>query len=186
MKSYTACRDLVRAQMDESLYGHSLAVSVTASELARRFGADPSRAALAGLLHDYAKSLTEADLKEAACRLSLCLDGITLSSRGLLHAPVGAALIAAEGITFDAEIINAVAYHTTGRAGMGLLEQVVYLADCIEPGRDYPGVENIRREAEKDLQAALLLAVNSTITTVIARNLLLHPRSVHLRNSLLF
>ena len=85
----------------------------------------------------------------------------------------------------DAAVLNAVSCHTTGSPQMSLLARIVYLADFIEPNRDYPGVERLRQEALKDLTGALLAVVEHTISSVLARGLLLHPRSVNFRNQLL-
>ena len=115
----------------------------------------------------------------------LFLDRVSLAEPKLLHAPVGAALLHVElGIT-DPAIINAVAFHTTGRGRMSLLEKVVYLADFIEPGRDFTGVDRIRELARSQLRAALIASVEHTIRSVLDRSMLLHPRTVQLRNSLL-
>jgi predicted HD superfamily hydrolase involved in NAD metabolism len=175
----------MRAMLGRNLYRHSLGVAEAAAELAERFGADPRKAYLAGLLHDYAKSYSRQDLRRKARRLGLTLDRITARHEKLLHAPVGAALLVSELKISDPDIIRAVYYHTTGRSRMTLLEKVVYLADYIAEGRDYEGVAEIRQIAEKDLDRALLASVDHAIQSVLARRLLLHPCSVAFRNSLL-
>lgn len=103
----------------------------------------------------------------------------------LLHAPVGAALLTADLGVADGDVQEAVRWHTTGRSGMALLEKVVYLADFIEPNRDYPGVAELRDTARASLDQALLQAVEQTIRSVLSRGMLLHPRSVEFRNSLI-
>ncbi|MCP6368247.1 bis(5'-nucleosyl)-tetraphosphatase (symmetrical) YqeK, partial [Klebsiella pneumoniae] len=80
----------------------------------------------------------------------------------LWHAPVGAFLVRNEvGIT-DKEVLDAIAYHTSGRPGMTLLEKIVYVADYIEPGRRFPGVDEVRELAKKDLNAALIQSLKNT------------------------
>ena len=178
-------RTLMKNHLGEVLYQHSLGVAETAADLAVRHRGDRHRAYLAGLLHDYGKVYSLAELRRKAEQLGLCLDRVSLEEKGLLHAPVGAALLPVEVGVADTAVIGAVAYHTTGRARMSLLEKVIYLADLIEPGRDFEGVVKLRESASGDLDRALLAAVDHTIDRVLRRGRLLHPRSVQFRNCLL-
>ncbi len=178
-------RKLIEGHLGPKLYRHSLGVAETAAALADHYRADRQRAYLAGLLHDYGKAYSRNELCQKAELHGLRLDRITLAEKRLLHAPVGAVLLQSDlGLT-DAAVIKAVAYHTTGCDRMTLLERVLYLADLIEPGRDFEGVEKLREIAFAGLEAALLVAVDQTIRSVINRGMLLHPRSVQFRNSLL-
>lgn len=176
---------MIRNHLGAGLYQHSLGVAETAAELALRFRGDRHRAYLAGLLHDYGKVYSPTELRCKAEQLGLCLDRVSLEEKGLLHAPVGAALLPVEVGVTDSALLEAVAYHTTGRAEASLLEKVIYLADMIEPGRNFEGVEKLREISRSDLEGALLAAVEHTIQRVLQRGLLLHPRSVHFRNSLI-
>lgn len=176
---------LMQKMLDGRLYRHSLGVAEAAETLAWRYGEDPGRAYIAGMVHDYGKRYSSQELLKKAAELELFLDRVTICESKLLHAPVGAALVELElGIT-DSEIIKAVASHTTGRPGMTLLGKIIYLADYIEAGRRYEGVEKIREAAINNLDGALLIAVDHALKSVIARGLFLHPRSVAFRNSLL-
>ncbi len=178
-------RKLIEEHLGKRLYRHSVGVAETAAALAARYRVDRHRAYLAGLIHDYGKAYNREELCRKADLLGLRLDRITLAEKRLLHAPVGAALLQFElGLT-DPAVIKAVAYHTTGREKMTLLEKVLYLADLVEPGRDFDGVEKLREIAFTGLEPALLAAVDQTIQSVIRRGMLLHPRSVQFRNSLL-
>lgn len=178
-------QERLRKHLGPELYRHSLGVAETALELAERYGADKRRAYLAGLVHDYAKNLSAERLLALASHFGLPIDRITRAEPRLLHAPVGAALLPLEMKITDAAVLNAIACHTTGSSRMSLLARIVYLADVIEPSRDYPGVERLRQEAFQDFTGALLAAVENTIGSVLARGLLLHPRSVSFRNQLL-
>lgn len=178
-------RELMQKTLDAELYEHSLATAEIATELAELYGSKREKAYLAGLVHDYGKRLKRQQLLEAAERYNLKLDSITLGDARLMHAPVGAVLLAEELKIKDHELLNAVSYHTTGYSGMTLLAKVLYLADCIEPGRKFDGVDKIRELAAVDLEQALLAAVDKTICSVVARGMKLHPRSVAFRNSLL-
>lgn len=175
----------IEMHLGEELYQHSLGVAATARELALRFGADDYRAYLAGLLHDYGKGYEPDKLLEMAGKLGLVLDYYSRMEKRLLHAPVGAALLPVEMGIDDKEIIAAVACHTTGSPEMNIMGKVVYLADFIEPGRKFPGVDKIRRIAGENLDEALLAVVDETIISIVKRGLLLHPLSVSFRNSLI-
>lgn len=176
---------LMKDRLSRELYLHSLGAAEAAVGLARQYGADESKAYLAGMVHDYGKRYSGSELLQKADLHGVPLDRWTRQSNKLLHAPVGAALLKIELEIDDPEIISAVAYHTTGRSGMSLLEKIVYLADYIEAGRLYDGVENVRNIALKNLDQALLLAVDTAIRSVVDRKLLLHPQSVAFRNSLI-
>ncbi|WP_019120014.1 bis(5'-nucleosyl)-tetraphosphatase (symmetrical) YqeK [Brevibacillus massiliensis] len=164
----------IRAQMNEKRYTHTLGVAAAARELAQRFGADPDKAELAGFAHDYCKCWPTARMHDYLLRYDFPED-ILSGDKELWHAFVGAIVIQTELGVDDPEIIQAVRYHTTGRAGMSLLEKVVCVADYIEPGRSYPGVDNIRRLAESDLNLALAEALGGTITHLIEQKKRVHP-----------
>ncbi len=176
--------ELMRNRLDHELFVHSLGVADAAASLADRYGADQDKAYLAGIIHDYGKRFSAQELLEAAGKLGISLDRITRQETRLLHAPVGAVLIKNELQIKDPEIILAVANHTTGCRGMGRLEKVLYLADYIEEGREFPAAEKIRQVAFEDLDRALLEAVEFAIRSVLDRKLMLHPRSVAFRNEL--
>lgn len=177
-------REILRNTASDSLFAHCLGVEKTALKLAGLYGADSEKAALAGLLHDYAKGLSNEKLYRIAVENDLA-DELSLQEPGLLHAPVGAWLLKSELGIDDAEILEAVKVHTTGVAGMSLLGKIVYLADYIEPGRTQAGVKIVREIAFSDLEKALLEAVNLTIKKVLDRGKILHPNSISFRNSLI-
>ncbi len=179
------CRKLMQEMLSDELYRHSLGVAKAAVVLAKRLGVDVEKAELAGLLHDYGKRYSHQELIEKADQLNLKLDELTRREGKLLHAPVGAALLYSELQINEADLTEAVSDHTTGRSGMSMLGKVLYLADYIEENRNFEGVEMIRQLASTDFDQALLAAVNNAIRSVLARNLILHPRSVEFRNSLL-
>lgn len=179
------CQAFLKEHLGEQLYTHSTGVAKAAADLAALYGENSSRAYLAGLLHDYGKIYSAGELCRKAHQNGLLLDRITRAEPRLLHAPVGAVLLKNELLIDDPGIIKAVAYHTTGRRRMELLEKIIYLADYIEEGRNFPGVEIARKVAFLSLEKALLIAVDRTIKAVLERGMLLHPRSIAFRNSLL-
>lgn len=176
---------IMREKLDQELFVHSLGVADAAANLAQQYGAQKDKAYLAGVIHDYGKGFTGQELLNLAQELDIALDRVTGQESRLLHAPVGAALIRRELKIEDPDILSAVANHTTGRPGMSKLEKIIYLADYIEEGRDFPAVQRIRQAALEDLEQALLQAVEFAIRSVLDRKLLLHPRSIAFRNELL-
>jgi nicotinate-nucleotide adenylyltransferase len=141
---------------------HVLGCRDTAVELARRWGADEIDASRAGILHDITKAL------DGPLQLTLCAEyGTILSDFGkkypkTLHALTGA--LVAERIFGENEaVVNAIRHHTTGKANMSLLEKIIYVADYMEPNRDFSGVDELRRLAFTDLDAALKLGLEMTL-----------------------
>jgi predicted HD superfamily hydrolase involved in NAD metabolism len=165
-------------------YQHSLRVQETAGILAVRYGADPVRARLAGLVHDCAKGMAPDELLRRAICCGITPDAVEEVDPELLHGPVGACLCAREFGISDPEILGAVRKHTTGDGQMTRLEKIIYLADYIEPGRTYPGIDILRNLADRDLDCAVLHAASLTIRFVSTRGKLLHPRTLAVRESL--
>ncbi|AAU24266.1 bis(5'-nucleosyl)-tetraphosphatase (symmetrical) YqeK [Bacillus licheniformis] len=173
----------VKEQLTEQRYIHTVGVMETAVKLAERFGADLKKAEIAAIFHDYAKFRPKEEMKQ------IILDGggpleVLNFHHELWHAPAGAALVKTEvGIT-DEDILSAIRFHTSGRPNMTLLEKVVYVADYIEPGRRFPGVEEVRTLAEEDLDSALIQALKNTITFLISKNQAVYPETVATYNAL--
>ncbi|QRG69521.1 bis(5'-nucleosyl)-tetraphosphatase (symmetrical) YqeK [Brevibacillus choshinensis] len=175
---------LVRAQMHDKRYTHTLGVADSARKLAVRYGADPEKAELAGYLHDYCKCWPVDKMFEILVRHDMPTD-LLEGEKELWHAFAGAIVIQTDLGIMDPEILQAVRYHTTGRAGMTLLEKVVCVADYIEPNRNFPGVEQIRELAEKDLDAALALALGGTMQFLIEKQKTVFPLTLLAYNDLI-
>lgn len=182
MKKYF---ELLAARLPEGRFRHSLGVADTAAGLAVKNGIDPEQARLAGLLHDYARDLPPGRLLELAEEAGLISCEIERRLPLLLHGPVGALLLERElGIT-DKAVLQAVARHTVGAPAMTPLDKIIYLADVIEPGRQFAGVHTLRQAAVADLDTAFLKALEATIVYVLDREQLLHPATVEARNFIL-
>ena len=162
---------------------HVLGTEQEAIHLAERWGADIAKARRAALLHDCTKKLNLAEQLAVAERFQVPLDSMERREIKLLHAKTGAG-IAETVFGTDSEITGAIRWHTTGRAGMTLLEKVIYLADYIEPTRDFPGVEDLRRTCYENLDAGLLLGLEMTIREMEERNAPIHPRTLEARDAL--
>ena len=179
-----ALREDVRRQMPDKRWRHTLGVAETAVRLAQRYGADPAKAELAALLHDYAKAWPVSRQEQIIREQGLAQDLLDYDKE-LWHAHVGAwAAKTTYGIE-DEEVLDAIRYHTSGRERMTLLDKIICLADYIEPGRDFPGVERIRALAEKSLEEALVAGFDSTIRHLLETGKRIYPLTVIARNALL-
>ena len=171
--------------VSEKRLQHSLAVAEVSVSLAARFGVDSRRVELAGLLHDYARDIPGERLIEIAQNRGLVVTCVEKNNPVLLHGPVGAVLVKADLGISDPEVLKAVARHTVGGPEMSPLEMIVYVADMIEPGRRFPGVEELRRKAEKDLSGTVLLAADRGLSFFLQKRRLIHPATIEMRNWLL-
>ena len=162
---------------------HVLGTEQEAVRLAERYGADVEKARTAALLHDCTKKL------DMPSQLALCgqygieLDELEQQALKLLHSKTGAA-VARDVFGVDDEIYSAIWYHTTGRANMTLLEKIIYLADYIEPTRDFPGVDQLRSACYRDLDEGLLLGLEMTIQEMTAMGNPVHHATVEARDAL--
>lgn len=166
--------DLVKKQLTDHRYLHTLGVMETAIKLAKKFGAEEKKAELAAIFHDYAKFRPKEEMKQIIIEQGYSSD-LLLFNEELWHAPVGAYLVQQEASINDEEILNAIRYHTSGRPGMTLLEKIIYLADYIEPGRHFPGVEEVRELAEKNLEEALIKSIQNSIVFLMKKNQPIYP-----------
>lgn len=175
----------MKNRLGPGLFAHSLGVEKTAAALAHQWGADLEKARVAAFLHDYGRAYSYEDLEYFAKKMNPPLDEIVFAEPALLHAPVGAWLVKENLGIEDAAVMEAISCHTTGKAEMGKLAKIVYLADLIEPGRHFPGIAKIREIAGKGLDDGVLAAVEHTLLCVLNKGSLIHPDSVCLRNALL-
>ena len=162
---------------------HVLGTEQEAIRLAQRYGADVEKARRAALLHDCTKKL-EMEEQLALCETyGMELDELEQVALKLLHSKTGAA-IARDVFGVDDEIYSAIYYHTTGRAGMTLLEKIIYLADYIEPTRDFPDVDVLRKACYEDLDKGLLLGLEMSIEEMQRMGNPVHHATVEARDAL--
>ena len=172
---YTECERLKREIMPyieehlkPSRLDHTLQVTRLAREMAAKYDADVNKAEIAALLHDMAKYEER--------------PGVNMD---FAHGGIGAEMSEELFGIEDQDILNAIRYHTTGRAGMSTLEKIIFLADAIEPGRNYPGVDEIRKVAETDLDGACILSLQRTIEHVRdEKGWYLHPATIEAKEYL--
>ncbi|PLS15163.1 phosphohydrolase [Bacillus sp. M6-12] len=175
---------LTKAQMTEHRYQHTLGVMETAVSLAGKYGADQKKAELAAIFHDYAKFRPKDEMKEIIRREGMKPDLLDHNPE-LWHAPVGAFLVRKEAGISDQEILDAIAYHTSGRVDMPLLDKIIFLADYIEPGRNFPGVDGVRETAKNSLEAAVIMALRNTILFLMKKNQPVYPETFYAYNDLI-
>ena len=155
---------------------HVLGCRDTAVELAKRWGADVTDAARAGILHDVTKAI------DGPLQLTLCaaygklLDDFSKRYPKTLHALTGS-MVAKRIFGENEAVVSAIEFHTTGRADMTLLEKIIYVADYMEPNRDFPGVERLRELAFTDLDAALKLGLEMTLEHLGEQGVAVSPAS---------
>jgi predicted HD superfamily hydrolase involved in NAD metabolism len=160
--------ELVKAQLTDKRYEHTLGVMETAIQLAQTYGADMKKAELAAIFHDYAKFRPKEEMKQLLIEEKMD-ERLLHFHHELWHAPVGAFLVQKEVGIMDEEVLSAIRWHTTGRPGMTQLEKIVYLADYIEPSRRFPGVDDVRALAALHLDKAVLAAVKNSIFFLISK-----------------
>jgi predicted HD superfamily hydrolase involved in NAD metabolism len=176
--------EAVKEQMPERRWKHTLGVRETAVILAERFGEDKDKADLAAILHDVCKYWPIQD-QEAIIRENNLPQDLLHYDKQLLHSHAGAYVAETRFGIKDEDILNAIRFHTSGREQMSKLEKIICLADYMEPGRDFPGVDKIRKLAETSLEEALIAGFDSTISFLIQQGKKIYPLTVLTRNSLL-
>ncbi|MDR0884417.1 MAG: bis(5'-nucleosyl)-tetraphosphatase (symmetrical) YqeK [Oscillospiraceae bacterium] len=168
----------LRARLTDARLVHSVNVAESAHALAERWGADPEKAHWAGLAHDVCKCDSVDKMTNILTRAGYDFLDCERGNAKLLHAPAGATFLRESGLCADDDILDAVRYHTTGRAGMSLLEKVVFMADLVSADRDYPDVETVRQMTFSDLDGALNYALAFIKAQLERRGEAIHPNSV--------
>ncbi|HCT4598177.1 TPA: bis(5'-nucleosyl)-tetraphosphatase (symmetrical) YqeK [Enterococcus faecium 1,230,933] len=171
----------IQMRMSEQRFKHVLGVEETAVALAKKYGASPEKASIAALTHDYAKERPDEEFKMVIVRDGFDPELLNYNN-AIWHGLVGASFVERElGIT-DAEILHAIRVHTTGAAKMSLLDKIIYVADYIEPGRDFPGVQDARAIAWADLDEAVAFETKHTLAHLLAQEQQIYPKTIETYN----
>ncbi|HEY6236465.1 MAG TPA: bis(5'-nucleosyl)-tetraphosphatase (symmetrical) YqeK [Candidatus Elarobacter sp.] len=169
----------VREALDQRhRYAHVLRVARMAAALARTHGVDPRRARTAGLLHDLARLYPPERLLRECAERGLPIDAFERAHPVVLHARLGAELARERFGADDPDVLSAIRKHTLADAVMSPLDKVVYLADGLEPGRDFAGRAALAALAFRDLEAAMFAAIVSSIAYLRERGLTVAPQTL--------
>ena len=154
----------MKEALSEDRYEHTIGVMYTAESLAMRYGVDMTKAAVAGLLHDCAKCIPNAQKIKMCKKNDIEITDMEEKNPSLLHAKLGAYLAEdVYGIT-DSEILNAIRWHTTGKPDMSMMDIIIYMADYIEPNRDKaPNLRAIRKLCFENIEEALYQVLEGTL-----------------------
>lgn len=175
---------IVKAHLPEKRYIHTLGVLETAIDLAKIYNASECEVSLAAIFHDYAKYHPVEEMKSVV--LTELLDERYLYyGDELLHGPVGAHFVKTKFRIENEHILNGIRYHTTGRVGMTIVEKIIFIADYIEPGRNFPGIDEVRHVVKKDLDLAIILAIQNTVQLLMKKQLPIFPDTIDTYNSLI-
>jgi predicted HD superfamily hydrolase involved in NAD metabolism len=173
-------RVLLRQSLKPKRYEHSVRVYETAIKMAENFKADVKKVAVAAMIHDCGRQIPKEDSVAKAKELGITVDPVEAAQPILLHAKLGVYYAVHKyGVSpEDREVLDAIRYHSTGTADMTDTAKIVFLADLIEPGRDFEGVEAIREASFLDLDKGMLLSYDNTIRYLLEDGLLIHPDAI--------
>ena len=159
--------EILQKRLKPSRYEHTLGVRDTAVKLAKLYGADVDKAEKAALLHDFCKNISVEESDSLVKKYGIGDE--YLGNTALAHSKTAAKLLEDEYGISDREILDAIDCHTVGKPGMTKLEKIIYVADTIEPGRDFPGVDELRKLAFENLDEACLKILDRSIMFVLSK-----------------
>ena len=174
----------VQQRLSPKRFNHTMGVVEMAKQLAVHYEADEQRASVAALLHDVMKESPLQDMQAIVGEAQIPVDEEMLGNGALLHGPAGAAYAQLRLHIEDTSICEAIRVHTMGSTHMSLLDKIIFLADYIEPNRDFPGVEELRALAFQDINEAVIRAYDGTIRHLLDQGLTIYVQTIQGRNSL--
>lgn len=177
--------EYLKNNLIEKRFNHVLRVRDMAKTLAKHYGIDENKAEVAALGHDIAKNMKHDELKRIINENNIVLSEDEEKTPELWHSIVAPIVCRSVFKIEDEEILGAMRWHTTGKANMTSLEKIIYIADMIEPGRNFPGVEEIREYAFEDLDKGVLHGLTHSIKYLLEKNLLVNINSIEARNYLI-
>ena len=185
MVSLEEAYSYVKSQLKDGRYIHTLGVISVAKKLAEINDYSVEKAEIAALCHDIAKNIPKNEMLMLFEKYNIVLSQEEKSTKSLWHS-ILAPHIAREKLGIDdEEILSAIRWHTTGKSDMSLLDKIIYIADMIEPSRDFDGVKEIRKITLKNLDKGVLAGINHTIKYLLEDDKLLDINTIEARNYLL-
>ena len=172
----------VKERLSEGRFYHSQCVAECAARLAEKYGADVEKARLAGILHDVMKDTEPGEQLKIIEQSGIILTEAQRRNTKLWHAISGAAYAEHVLGVSDREVLDAIACHTGGKAGMTVLDKVLFVADYISADRDYDGVEEMRMDAESSLEEAMVEGITFTMQERMGERMTMEPRSIDAYN----
>ena len=179
-------KEYLKDNLKPKRYNHVLGVCSTAIDLARRYNVDENKAILAALAHDVAKNLTKDELLNIINKESITLTNDEKNTEELWHSIVGPVIAKNVFEINDEEILSAIRWHTTGKENMSDLDKIIYLADLIEPSRNFDGIEEIRKITYEDLDLAMIKALTHTTFYLLNKGYAVDINTIKARNYLLY
>ncbi len=180
-----AIQNYLIEKLEPKRYTHVLSVQETAVALAMLHNADVQKVSLAALLHDVVKWMSDEQLYAAVSQYKIELDPIEKNMPALLHAIVGVNYAIDLFEITDLDILEAIRCHTTGNTSMGIIAKLIYVADFVEPTREYIEAAQVRKIAEKDLNQAVHHVALTKIKFLLQKGTIIHPNTIHTYNSTL-
>ena len=186
MLSIEEIKSYLKENLVDKRYTHTLGVADTAKKLAKLNGISEEVAEIAGLAHDVAKNLSKVRMKELMEENNIVLSEVEEKNANLWHSII-AHIEAKDKLKIeDEEILDAIRWHTTGKEGMSVLAKIIYIADMIEPGRNFEGVEDIRKITFENLDRGVYYGLTRSIEFLLTKNLLIDENTIKARNHFLF
>ena len=179
-------KSYLKDNLKPSRYGHTLGVVKTAIELAEIYNEDKQKAEIAALCHDIAKNMSYEDMLKVIEEENLKLSNDEKNSKELWHSIIAPIMAKRIFEIEDEDVLNAMRWHTTGRENMSNLEKIIYLADLIEPSRNFQGIEAIRDISRKNLNDAVLKALTHTSMYLLTKDCAVDLNSIKARNYLIY
>ena len=184
--NFNELKEIVKSKMSLKRFTHTLGVVEMSEKLAKIHNADIEKCKVAALLHDICKEMDMEYIKNI-CKNNFMneLSEEDLENNEILHGFAGAYYVKNELGVNDKEILNAIKYHTIGAKNMTLVEKIVYIADAIEYGRNYPSVVAIREETFKNLDRGILMEIEHKEKYLESIGKKSHPNTEELKKELL-
>lgn len=186
MLSIEEMKAYLKTNLKEKRYIHTLGVAETAKKLARLNGISEEKAEIAGLAHDIAKNISKDIMKEIIKENNIMLSKIEEVSANLWHSIIAPVEAKNRFKIEDEEILDSIRWHTTGKENMSVLTKIIYIADMIEPNRNFEGVEELRKVTFENLDKGVFCGLTSSIKVLLKQNLLIDENTMRARNHFLF
>lgn len=184
MLSINEMKEYLKENLKPTRYEHTLGVAETAKKLAALNGIDEEKAEIAGLAHDVAKNLSKEEMLQIIKENNISLSLVEENNINLWHSIIAPIVARNELKICDEDVLKSLRWHTTGKEDMSVLEKIIYIADMIEPSRDFNGLEEIRKVTFENLDKGVYVGLTHTIKFLLDKDLLIDDNTIKARNYL--